>query len=194
MLTVIMIFLGIAVLLLFDGVLENYFPTTKEYSIQSPKIKEEKKVVLLTDLHACCVGGKKDKYLQMIQKQNPDILLLAGDMTVKNGKRTDCVIEFLKGIRSIAPVYYAPGNHEIRMPEYESFIRAVQNLGIHYLSNATEKLKMNRSDGNLPKSREIPVFTDPDRERNLQETNSVERFPYFRRSILFCFVIYFVVT
>ena len=89
MLTVIMIFLGIAVLLLFDGVLENYFPTTKEYSIQSPKIKEEKKVVLLTDLHACCVGGKKDKYLQMIQKQNPDILLLAGDMTVKNGKRTD---------------------------------------------------------------------------------------------------------
>ena len=53
MLTVIMIFLGIAVLLLFDGVLENYFPTTKEYSIQSPKIKEEKKVVLLTDLHAC---------------------------------------------------------------------------------------------------------------------------------------------
>ena len=43
MLTVIMIFLGIAVLLLFDGVLENYFPTTKEYSIQSPKIKEEKK-------------------------------------------------------------------------------------------------------------------------------------------------------
>ena len=55
-------------------------------------------------------------------------------------------------------------------------------------------LKMNISDGNLPKSREIPVFTDPDRERNLQETNSVERFPYFRRSILFCFVIYFVVT
>ncbi|MFR5088222.1 MAG: hypothetical protein ACLTDT_11865 [Clostridium sp.] len=48
---------------------------------------------------------------------------------MKNGKRTDCVIEFLKGIRSIAPVYYAPGNHEIRMPEYESFIRAVQNLG-----------------------------------------------------------------
>ena len=45
MLTVIMIFLGIAVLLLFDGVLENYFPTTKEYSIQSPKIKEEKKVL-----------------------------------------------------------------------------------------------------------------------------------------------------
>ena len=70
MLTVIMIFLGIAVLLLFDGVLENYFPTTKEYSIQSPKIKEEKKVVLLTDLHACCVGGKKDKYLQMIQKHS----------------------------------------------------------------------------------------------------------------------------
>ncbi|MFR1029063.1 MAG: hypothetical protein ACLSD6_07690 [Clostridium sp.] len=43
MLTVIMIFSSIAVLLLFDGVLENYFPTTKEYSIQSPKIKEEKK-------------------------------------------------------------------------------------------------------------------------------------------------------
>ena len=100
MLTVIMIFLGIAVLLIIRrGFLENYFPTTEEYSIQSPKMKEEKKVVLLTDLHACCVGGKKDKYLQMIQKQNPDILSLAGDMTVKNGKRTDCVIEFLKGIR-----------------------------------------------------------------------------------------------
>ncbi|MFR1029062.1 MAG: metallophosphoesterase family protein [Clostridium sp.] len=47
------------------------------------------------------------------KKQNPDILLLAGDMTVKNGKRTDCVIEFLKEVGFDAPVYYAPGNHEI---------------------------------------------------------------------------------
>lgn len=140
MLTVIMILLGIAVLLLLDGILENYFPTTKEYHIQSEKIKKDKTAVLLTDLHACCRGRKKDKYVQMIQRQNPDILLIAGDMTVKNGTHTESVTAFLKEIVSVAPIFYAPGNHEIRMPEYESFIRAVQNLGIHYLSNATEKM------------------------------------------------------
>ena len=41
MLTVIMILLGIAVLLLLDGILENYFPIAKEYHIQSEKIKED---------------------------------------------------------------------------------------------------------------------------------------------------------
>lgn len=135
MLTVIMIFLGIAVLLLFDGVLENYFPTTKEYSIQSPKIKEEKKVVLLTDLHACCRGRKKDKYVQMIQRQNPDILLIAGDMTVKNGNHTESVTAFLKEIVSVAPIFYAPGNHEIRMPEYEVYQQNLKQMGIKYLKN-----------------------------------------------------------
>ena len=116
MLTVIMILLGIAVLLLLDGILENYFPIAKEYHIQSKKIKEDKTALLLTDLHACCRGSKKDKYVQMIQRQNPDMLLIAGDMTVKNGKHTESVTAFLKEIVSVAPIFYAPGNHEIRMP------------------------------------------------------------------------------
>lgn len=135
MLTVIMILLGIAVLLLLDGILENYFPTTKEYHIQSEKIKKDKTAVLLTDLHTCCRGRKKDKYVQMIQNQKPDILLIAGDMTVKNGKHTENVTAFLKEIVSVAPIFYAPGNHEIRMPEYEVYQQNLKRMGIKYLKN-----------------------------------------------------------
>lgn len=135
MLTVIMILLGIAVLLLLDGILENHFPITKEYHIQSEKIKEDKTALLLTDLHACCQGRKKDKYVQMIQRQNPDILLVAGDMTVKNGNHTESVTAFLKEIVSVAPIFYAPGNHEIRMPEYEVYQQNLKQMGIKYLKN-----------------------------------------------------------
>ena len=135
MLTVIMILLGIAVLLLLDGILENYFPIAKEYHIQSKKIKEDKTALLLTDLHACCRGRKKDKYVQMIQRQNPDMLLIAGDMTVKNGKHTESVTAFLKEIVSVAPIFYAPGNHEIRMPEYEVYQQNLKQMGIKYLKN-----------------------------------------------------------
>lgn len=135
MLTVIMILLGIAVLLLLDGILENYFPIAKEYHIQLEKIKEDKTALLLTDLHACCRGRKKDKYVQMIQRQNPDILLIAGDMTVKNGKHTESVTAFLKEIVSVAPIFYAPGNHEIRMPEYEVYQQNLKQMGIKYLKN-----------------------------------------------------------
>ena len=135
MLTVIMILLGIAVLLLLDGILENYFPIAKEYHIQSEKIKEDKTALLLTDLHACCRGCKKDKYVQMIQNQNPDFLLIAGDMTVKNGKHTESVTAFLKEIVSVAPIFYAPGNHEIRMPEYEVYQQNLKEMGIKYLKN-----------------------------------------------------------
>ncbi len=78
MLTVIMILLGIAVLLLLDGILENYFPIAKRVSHTIKKIKEDKTALLLTELHACCRGRKKDKYVQMIQRQNPDMLLIAG--------------------------------------------------------------------------------------------------------------------
>lgn len=71
----------------------------------------------------------------MIQRQNPDILLVAGDMTVKNGNHTESVTAFLKEIVSVAPIFYAPGNHEIRMPEYEVYQQSLKQMGIKYLKN-----------------------------------------------------------
>lgn len=59
MLTVIMILLGIAVLLLLDGILENYFPIAKEYHIQSKKSKKIKQHSCLRICMPAAEGAKK---------------------------------------------------------------------------------------------------------------------------------------
>ena len=58
-----------------------------------------------------------------------------GRMVVKNGKKLCVTKEFLTALSNKYPVYYSPGNHEIRMPDYEEYKNFLTDLGITYLEN-----------------------------------------------------------
>ena len=45
------------------------------------------------------------------------------------------IADLLKVLRKQCPVYYAPGNHEIRMPEYETYKSMLQQRHVQYLEN-----------------------------------------------------------
>ena len=75
--------------------------------------------------------------MKKINEISPSFICIAGDMTVKNGKNTDSVLNFLRRLSVRYPVYYSPGNHEIRMPEYDDYRYRVKEMGIHYLENQT---------------------------------------------------------
>ncbi|MCH5252512.1 MAG: metallophosphoesterase [Lachnospiraceae bacterium] len=123
------------ILFLLYGFAENFFPVIKHYEIVSKKIKKETVFVLLSDLHACQIGRNNEKLWHMIQSVSPDFICIAGDMTVKNGTHTERVLAFLTKLSGEYPVYYAPGNHEIRMPEYEAYKETVKKAGVCYLEN-----------------------------------------------------------
>ena len=91
--------------------------------------------MLLADLHSASFGKKNEKLIRMIDKESPDLILMAGDMVVKNGKKLCVTKEFLTALSNKYPVYYSPGNHEIRMPDYEEYKNFLRDLGITYLEN-----------------------------------------------------------
>lgn len=121
--------------LLIYGYSLNYFPVREDYVLEYPMLERDIRFVLLTDLHACDTGQKNRKLLGMIREARPAFICIAGDMTVKNGKNTDRVLSLLQDLSRLCPVYYAPGNHEIRMPDHGHYRESLREMGIHYLEN-----------------------------------------------------------
>lgn len=120
------------------------------YKIRSPKIApgDELKAVFLSDLHSREYGENNEDLKKLIEKEKPDIILIGGDLIVSvNGKNDPKTRTFLSQINGMAPICYAPGNHEkaigslkqfrTRNRNYMGFIRS---LGIRYLKNDTEDI------------------------------------------------------
>ncbi len=106
-----MIFLCILVLLI--GVTAWFeHPVTENISIDAQgKIDTRVRIALITDLHSCYYGKGQSQLLRMIEKENVDLILLAGDifddrMDDENAKA------LIEGICEKYPCCYVTGNHE----------------------------------------------------------------------------------
>lgn len=117
------------------------------YNIQSDKLNKlmhEQKIVFLTDLHNTSYGINNAKLLAAVREQNPDLILIGGDMLVgKLEVSTKVAEDFVTKLTGICPVYYANGNHEQRMkiyPEkfgtkYQEYKTSVEQFGVQFLEN-----------------------------------------------------------
>ena len=118
---------------------------TRNYTVRSDKIKDQIKLVLVTDLHSRIHGKNQKNIISKIRSANPDIILLGGDiydlMAAKPIKGAEL---FLDAVKNIAPVYYVMGNHDMvvlrRTPELKKTIAA---YGITVLDNKYAKLHIN---------------------------------------------------
>lgn len=96
----------------------NRFITVR-YEFKSLKVKKPYRFVLLSDLHNKQFGRDNDKLYQAICNNNPDGILIAGDMiTAKIGRDMTATLNFIKRLSEKYPVYYGQGNHEYRMELY----------------------------------------------------------------------------
>lgn len=97
-------------------------------SNQLNKLNHERKIVFISDLHNNRYGKNNEKLLATVKEQNPDLILIGGDMLVGKADVSSKVAEsFVARLTEICPVYYANGNHEQRMKVYpETFGTAFQ--------------------------------------------------------------------
>ena len=71
---------------------------------------------MLSDLHNKVFGDKNQSLLEKIKEEKPDMILIAGDLVLgKKEASLKIPQEFLAEAVKLAPVFYAPGNHEQRM-------------------------------------------------------------------------------
>ena len=120
----------------------------RKVKLTTDKLKKDEKVrfVFLADLHSHKFSGDNEGLLKSIEKQNPDFIVIGGDMmTARPGKNNRVAISFLRRLLEKNVVYYGLGNHEHRSrlyPEtygkmYEEYFNAIASDNLKVLDNTT---------------------------------------------------------
>ncbi|MCD7774851.1 MAG: metallophosphoesterase [Clostridiales bacterium] len=89
---------------------------TTEYTLDTGKAHGEITAVAVSDLHFSVFGKNNCRLTAKVRKAEPDIILLPGDFfDCKGGKSNrELVINTIRAFSEIAPVYFSPGNHDLR--------------------------------------------------------------------------------
>lgn len=135
------ILLILAWVMLYDS---NRF-VVKKYSTADKRIKKNCRAVVLADLHNKHYGKNNERLIAAIHEQEPDFILIAGDiLTAKPGKSLEPALQLLGKLSKTYPVYYGNGNHEYRLKLYpktygemaKKYGQALSELGIRPLTNS----------------------------------------------------------
>ena len=98
----------------------------RNYTVDSEKIQTPLRIALISDLHSCKYGENQRQILDALDSQNPDLVMLAGDI-FDDVLPDDNTEDFLKGMDSKYPVFYVTGNHEFWSGEH-AFLRKMDIL------------------------------------------------------------------
>lgn len=86
--------------------------TVSHFTVQSSKISEPFRIVLVSDLHEHQFGRGNEKLAEKIREQSPDLIIIDGDMINGDSENADTAVELVRALKEAAPVYYSFGNHE----------------------------------------------------------------------------------
>ena len=81
------------------------------YTLRSPKVERTIRIAFLSDLHSCNYGENAQKLVSAIERQQPDLILLGGDI-FDDVLPDDNAEALLRQIGGRYPCYYVTGNHE----------------------------------------------------------------------------------
>lgn len=142
---IILVFIAVAVVFfLIVMAIDCHRFVIKEYTCSSPKLYQEGKVVLLSDLHNKSFGKNNEKLIEAIDKQSPNLIVIAGDMYTSSPKEDNAgAADFVCALAGKYPVYYGNGNHEHKTKlytdvfgeRYQSYANRLKEAGVVVLEN-----------------------------------------------------------
>ena len=103
------------IMLIAELLYSNFTMTVNRYTFRSGKVKGSIRLVLLSDLHGREFGESNARLLEKIAGEEPDIIVLAGDLFDRESDEEDIgrVCAFIAEAGKISPVYFGMGNHEM---------------------------------------------------------------------------------
>lgn len=114
---------------------------TVYYTVDSDKISAPIRIALLTDLHSCRYGENQKNLIEAVQKQNPDIVLLGGDIFDDKVPRKNAELT-VKQLAEQYPCYYVTGNHEYWSREVGKIFDIIKGYGVTVLSGACDSIEI----------------------------------------------------
>ena len=99
--------------------------STASYTVALQNLASPVRIVLLSDLHGKSFGRENSRLIAKIQEQTPDAIFLDGDMIDRSADSADVqeLLRLIKRLHEIAPVYFAPGNHELEYMQTDTSLR-----------------------------------------------------------------------
>ena len=134
--------LPVLVMLVLFCWVQNNVLTVSRYEYVSPRVGEELEgytIVHLSDLHSCRFGEGQEGLLAETAAQKPRLILLTGDLVDRRRSDPEPVLELVRGLVTLAPVYCVTGNHEWSLPreEREELLSALEEAGAMVLDDRT---------------------------------------------------------
>lgn len=112
------------------------------YTIESEKITRPVRIALVTDLHSCAYGKEQETLIRAVHRQNPDIVLLGGDIC-DDKIPNDNTEAFLRGIADRYPCFYVTGNHEYWSNDIDTILNLFQTYQVQILSGTYCTINVN---------------------------------------------------
>lgn len=121
---------------------------TKKYQVKNSKLPEEfdgLKIAHISDVHSKIFGKDNFGVIDIVIKENPDIVIMSGDIIDKREEDIEKFVSMYKKIYERYPTYYSIGNHERKLgwKKYKKYLKMLQMCGVHVIINGSEKLIKN---------------------------------------------------
>ncbi len=138
---------NLSLILVFIGICYGFFngfynqPKIKKINLEIANLKEELKVVQISDLHINTL--LRTEYIQKVISQSnalsPDIIVLTGDIVDAKSTFIAEKINLLKNLKAKYGIYYVLGNHEYFYNTKE-ILENLKNNGLVILNNTSSTI------------------------------------------------------
>lgn len=111
-----------------------------------PQSFDKMKIIHISDLHNKSFGENNRKLLEMIKAQNPDIIVMTGDLIDKRRTTEETMktgISLMAECQKIAPTYFISGNHETTISYYDKLERELVKAGVTILNDKSAVIEKN---------------------------------------------------
>lgn len=125
--------------------------------IESEDIHRPVKICVLSDLHCRPFGKKQSRIQKIVERENPDLIIIPGDLFDK-GRNYEVSFELIEALKG-RTVFFTSGNHDNYIPEIEQFRERMRNMGVHVLENAGERFNEDIVIAGLCDSGRTPVLS-----------------------------------
>lgn len=136
--SIIIAFIGV---LFIWGTYNAYTPVVRNLQISIEKSGEPLRIVVASDFHLGLLSNKKhlQKFVQLSNEANPDLVLLVGDIVDDDPSIfiKENLDEVLKNLTSAYGVYGVLGNHEYYGKKIPLFIEGMEKANVRILMDET---------------------------------------------------------
>ena len=120
------------------------------YTVHTEDAVPSIRIAHVSDLHSCAYGEEQCELLEAIDRENPDLVVLTGDIfdgSLPMGPAAD----FLRGIQGKYPCYFVTGNNEYEKDGdvFSERMAVIQACGIIRLSGGMEVIRIKDASINI---------------------------------------------